>query len=52
MMVFDYNVITGMSYRWVDTPGENLIDDTMSKKQQIDNLLTSLRICTKSKAHI
>ena len=52
MMVFEYNVITGVSYRWVDDPGEKITKDAMSQKQQIDNILTSLRVSTKSKMHI
>ena len=37
MMVFDYNVITGMSYRWVDTPvkAETKNNSEMHKKAEI-----------------
>lgn len=52
MMVFEYNVITGVSYRWVDDPGEEITRDAMSQKQQIDNILTSLRVSTKRKIHM
>lgn len=52
MMVFEYNIITGLSYRWVDDPGEKITDNAMAKKQQIDNMLTSLRVSTKRKIHI
>lgn len=51
MMVFEYNIITGMSYYWVDDiPTKK--DYAMSKKQQLDNILTSLRLCNKNKAYI
>ncbi len=52
MMVFDYNVITGMSYRWVDTPTKKVIENTLSKKQRLDNLVNSIYVYTKSKAHM
>jgi hypothetical protein len=53
MMVFEYNVITGQSYRWDDTPMEKDVrNSTLLKKQKLDNLINSIYVYTKSRAHI
>ena len=49
MMVFDYNVITGMSYRWVDTPMEKEIKNSWELQTKAKILTRTLEL---AKAYI
>ncbi len=42
MMIFDYNVITGMSYRWVDVPTEKEIKNCSKIQKKAEILTKSL----------
>lgn len=44
MMVFDYNVITGQSYRWVDTPMEKEIKNYSEIQKKAEILTKTLAL--------